>query len=128
MSIQRSGTTSSLLHTYAASSSSQITIASDTGPLVVDLGHPHQFACTREGATVVFYKDGVKSGATKTLGTNSAVDWGSRAPVSLCNRGFDTTGEATSANVVFAGIWNRALTPDDLFRLWLSPWLLLERF
>lgn len=124
MNLQRNSTTSAMSFGYA-NAGSLVSVVSDTGILLGD-STLRMLVATRDGATVTFYSEGVPFGAQKTLASNAAVDFNTRNKPAIGNRGSTSSGESQPGTFVMAAIWNRCLTPGEVFQLWSRPLLLLK--
>lgn len=110
-------------HNYT-SAGTQVTATSDTGMIAAD-SVVRDYAFTRDEATVTFYKDGFQHGTQKTLGTNTAVDFGAKQPPTIGNRSSSTGGNSTGGLFLVAAMWNRCLGPSEMALLHLRQLALL---
>lgn len=97
-----------------------VAVASDTGMLATD-GLFNLLGATRSGTSVIFYKNGLQHGASKTLGTAAAVDWGQHSAPTLMNRASNANGEAMAGYCFFLGLWSRVLSADEMNRFYVNP-------
>ena len=114
LAIQRDSTTTSARFAYAANSATLSTISSDTGFISID-GSYHQYAVTRIGTSVWFYKDGVRYGAEKGI-VAATIDFGDNAPVHIGARNHLTTGEDITGTMEHVAIYNRELSKEEMLR------------
>lgn len=94
------------------------------GFLIID-GSQHQYAVTRKGTVIKFYRDGVQYGVTSSL-TAGDIDFGDNAPIHLGTRNHLTNDENTTGTVKAAHIFNRALEARELLSLQKNPYQLLK--
>jgi hypothetical protein len=119
----REGSGSQGAFEYAANSS-RILTTSDSGFISVNDGMT-QYAVTRSGSSVIFYRNGAQHGAAKSA-ANGDVDWGAQQPITLLNRSNSSTGTGASGYMVLAAIWARALTADEIRTAYENPFALME--
>ena len=124
MEFLRNSTGSECNFTYA-NAGSQVAVTSDSSMIAAD-GILRQYAVTRDGSTVKFYRDGVQHGATKTLGSNGNTDFNGGHPVTLGNRSPSSSGNSMGGWYTMAGLWNRALSPHEIALLNLKPLILVK--
>lgn len=82
------------------------------------------YAATRNGAAVVFYRNGLRH-STADYATNNPVDVSNAQPVTLMNHSSTSNGEGAVGVCDMAAIWTRTLTPLEMEWLQVEPYAML---
>lgn len=82
------------------------------------------YGASRASGNVNWYRKGLLF-SSNTGGDTSAVDWGSKRPVTLLNHSSDSNGEGIVGEVPLAMIFKRVLTDGEWLLLQNDPWGLL---
>lgn len=123
LALETNATGTALVLRYANPSAIQRTTTSDTGLPDVGTNTLRQYAVTRSGADVLFWRDGTQHGAAKTI-TNDNTTFSNTLPPCLLNRSSSSNGNGIDGAAALALVYSRALSGAELSSLWSDPWVL----
>lgn len=91
------------------------------------LDEHHQYAFTRAGADFGLYRDGAVI-ESRAVDNNATYAWGDKNPVTIHGAHFGgyAPSEGVDGHCSFAGIWDVALTSDQIAQLYDAPYRLVE--
>jgi len=81
----------------------------------------YALAAVRRSGVVSFYVDGVKTGSVANTTT-----WGSSGTLYVGSDPSDPSTQNFQGRLSWLGVWTRALGPDEVLSLHVSPWAMME--
>jgi hypothetical protein len=87
----------------------------------------HSYGVVRRATTVDFYKDGSITESGVTWGSDPGDgDWGEKRPITLANQSSSSAGSGLDGRMLFAAVWNRRLSHEEMNRVMSNPQVLLR--